>query len=72
MRCADTYPMQVMSKLLEEGHEIFALDWLGHGLSDKPKNRQSVTFELHMRTLVAFFNHVQLRDAILVAHSWGG
>ncbi|KAJ5151453.1 uncharacterized protein N7482_010705 [Penicillium canariense] len=64
--------MQIMTKLLEEGHEIFALDWLGHGLSDKPKHHESVTFELHMRTLIAFFNHVQLKDAILVAHSWGG
>ena len=60
-----------MTKLLEEGHELYALDWLGYGRSDKPQ-RESITFELHMRTLSAFFNHVQLKDAMLVAHSWGG
>lgn len=64
--------IQIMTKLLEEGHELYALDWLGHGRSDKPTQRESVTFELHMRTLSEFVNHVQLRDAILVAHSWGG
>jgi pimeloyl-ACP methyl ester carboxylesterase len=61
-----------MTKLVEDGHELYALDWLGHGRSDKPTQRESITFELHMRTLSAFFNHAQLSDAILVAHSWGG
>lgn len=61
-----------MPKLLEEGHEVYALDWIGHGRSDKPTRRDSVTFELHMQTLMAFVNHVQLKGAVLVAHSWGG
>lgn len=61
-----------MTQLLEEGHEIYALDWLGHGRSDKPTRQGPITFELHMRTLSAFVKHVQLRDAVLVAHSWGG
>lgn len=61
-----------MNDLVEDGHEVFSLDWLGHGLSDKPKHRESISFELHMRTLIAFMNHVQLKNAILVAHSWGG
>jgi pimeloyl-ACP methyl ester carboxylesterase len=60
-----------MTKFLEEGHEIYALDWLGHGRSDKPR-RDSITFELHMRTLSAFFNQLQLENVIMVAHSWGG
>lgn len=61
-----------MPKLLEEGHELYALDWIGHGRSDKPTHRDSITFELHMRTLIAFVNHVQLKDAVLVAHGLGG
>jgi pimeloyl-ACP methyl ester carboxylesterase len=61
-----------MAKLYEEGHELFALDWLGHGRSDKPMHPGSITLELHMQTLMAFINHVQLRDIVLVAHDWGG
>ncbi|CEL03949.1 hypothetical protein ASPCAL05085 [Aspergillus calidoustus] len=63
---------KVMARLYQEGHELFALDWLGHGLSDKPTQKESMTFELHIRTLIAFINHVELNDAILVAHHWGG
>lgn len=61
-----------MPILRAEGHEIYALDWIGHGRSDKPIRRESVTFELHMRTIMAFVNHVQLKGAVLVGHSWGG
>lgn len=61
-----------MPKLLQEGHELFALDWLGHRLSDKPIRRESTTIELHMQTLTAFVSHVELTNAILVAHHWGG
>lgn len=61
-----------MPKLLEDGHEVYALDWIGHGRSDKTTHKESITFELHMRTLIAFVNHVQLKDAVLVAHSLGG
>lgn len=67
-----TNSVQVMTRLLLEGHELFALDWLGHGLSDKPVQRDALTFELHIQTLIAFVNHVELDNAILVAHHWGG
>jgi pimeloyl-ACP methyl ester carboxylesterase len=61
-----------MARLYQDGHELFALDWLGHGLSDKPTQKESMTFELHIQTLTGFINHVELNDAILVAHHWGG
>ncbi|OKL58047.1 hypothetical protein UA08_06810 [Talaromyces atroroseus] len=46
--------------------------WIGHGRSDKVTRRTAITFELHMRTLVQFFEVTGLEDAILVAHDWGG
>ncbi|KAJ5369353.1 uncharacterized protein N7496_009113 [Penicillium cataractarum] len=67
-----TEEFEVMPRLRKEGHEIYALDWIGHGRSDKPIHRESVTFELHMQTVMAFVNHVQLQGAVLVGHSWGG
>ncbi|OCL12178.1 haloalkane dehalogenase family protein [Glonium stellatum] len=58
--------------LTREGHEVFALDWIGHGLSDKPTDPTIISFELHMRTLLALFEHFDIRDCCIVAHDWGG
>ncbi|RAH52301.1 haloalkane dehalogenase family protein [Aspergillus piperis CBS 112811] len=33
----------ILLHLLEQGHEVYALDWLGHGRSDKPTHPESVT-----------------------------
>lgn len=65
-------PLQILPGLADRGHEVYALDWLGHGRSDKIMQRGAITFELHMRTLIQFFEDTGLEDAILVAHDWGG
>lgn len=62
----------MIPKLVDQGHEVYALDWIGHGRSDKILRPELINFELHMRTLIDFYNHVGLRDSILVAHDWGG
>ncbi|KAL4863193.1 hypothetical protein BDV12DRAFT_177828, partial [Aspergillus spectabilis] len=62
----------VFPPLLERGHEIFAIDWLGHGRSDKILRPEAITFELHIRTLTRFFEVTKLEDAIVAAHEWGG
>ncbi|KAL4942372.1 hypothetical protein BDV06DRAFT_235459 [Aspergillus oleicola] len=62
----------VLPPLLEGGHDIYAIDWLGHGRSDKILDPQAITFELHVRTLQEFFNVSGVENAILAAHDWGG
>ncbi|KAL4922119.1 Alpha/Beta hydrolase protein [Aspergillus aurantiobrunneus] len=62
----------VFASLLDRGHDIYALDWLGHGRSDKVLRREAITFELHIRTLMEFFQATELQDAIIAAHDWGG
>jgi pimeloyl-ACP methyl ester carboxylesterase len=51
---------------------VFAIDWLGHGLSDKPLQASIISFELHMQTLFKFFDHYQIGNAVVAAHDWGG
>ncbi|RAK84173.1 haloalkane dehalogenase family protein [Aspergillus costaricaensis CBS 115574] len=62
----------ILPHLLDQGHEVYALDWLGHGRSDKPTHPESVTFELHIHTLMQLFKVYNLRHAVIVAHDWGG
>ncbi|KAL3461658.1 Alpha/Beta hydrolase protein [Aspergillus heterothallicus] len=62
----------VFPSLLEQGHEVYAIDWLGHGRSDKILQPQAISFELHVRTLMQFFEATKLEDAIIAAHDWGG
>ncbi|KAF4211426.1 hypothetical protein CNMCM5878_002636 [Aspergillus fumigatiaffinis] len=62
----------VFPALVERGHEVYALDWIGHGRSDKIIRPEAITFELHMRTLQQFFESTGLQNATLVAHDWGG
>ncbi|KAH2547054.1 hypothetical protein KXW97_000419 [Aspergillus fumigatus] len=62
----------VFPALVERGHEVYALDWLGHGRSDKITRPEAITFELHMRTLQQFFESTGLDNTTIVAHDWGG
>lgn len=61
----------IIPRLQAEGHEVYALDWLGHGASDKPVNPADISFEIHMRTLINVISHFRLRDFYIIAHDWG-
>ncbi|KAL5046439.1 hypothetical protein BDW71DRAFT_214678 [Aspergillus fruticulosus] len=62
----------VFPSLLERGHDVYAIDWLGHGRSDKILQRKVITTELHIHTLVKFFEVTALQNVIVAAHDWGG
>ncbi|GKZ61059.1 hypothetical protein AnigIFM49718_007764 [Aspergillus niger] len=62
----------ILPHLVDQGHEVYALDWFGHGRSDKATHPESVTFELHIHTLMQLFKVHNLRHAAIVAHDWGG
>ncbi|OJZ84827.1 hypothetical protein ASPFODRAFT_83039 [Aspergillus luchuensis CBS 106.47] len=57
----------ILPHLLDQGHEVYALDWLGHGRSDKPTHPELVTFELHIHTLLQLFQVHNLRQATIMA-----
>ncbi|SLM39319.1 Epoxide hydrolase-like [Lasallia pustulata] len=62
----------VIPHLTQQGHEVYALDWIGHGLSDKPSQPSMISFELHMRTLQAFLAEFNVTNCCIAAHDWGG
>ena len=58
-------------KALRPNHRAIAVDHVGCGLSDKPGDYR---YELsqHVANLVSLIEELDLKDATLVAHDWGG
>ncbi|KAK5038129.1 hypothetical protein LTS07_001598 [Exophiala sideris] len=63
---------RIIRHLTAVGYEVFAIDWLGHGTSDKPVNAPEISFELHMHTLRRVIEQFDLHDFYIAAHDWGG
>ena len=54
------------------GHRVIAPDLAGFGRSDKPVDEATYTFDFHRNTLLAFVEHLDLRNINLVCQDWGG
>ena len=54
------------------GGRVIAPDLLGFGKSDKPTEDSVYTFNFHRDMLVAFIEHLDLRNITLVCQDWGG
>lgn len=58
--------------LVAAGHRVIVPDHLGFGRSDKPDSPEVYGIERHARRLEALLESLDLRDATLVPHDWGG
>jgi tRNA(adenine34) deaminase len=54
------------------GHRVVAPDLIGFGKSDKPKRESAHSFDFHREYLLAFIEHLNLRNIVLVVQDWGG
>ncbi|KAI9099798.1 Alpha/Beta hydrolase protein [Phlyctochytrium arcticum] len=63
---------KVIPTLCNSGHRVIALDWIGLGRSDKLKERADYDIELHITSLVAFVEGLQLSNVAVVGQDWGG
>jgi len=64
--------LQVVSHLIQEGYEVFALDLVGMGGSEKILNQELLTFELQMRAMIQLYEKYDLHQTYVLAHDWGG
>ena len=59
-------------ELTGAGHRAIAVDLLGFGRSDKPDDPAAYGIDRHVARLDALLSSLDLHDACLVAHDWGG
>jgi haloalkane dehalogenase len=63
---------KVIGPLTEAGHRCLAPDLLGFGRSDKPTDIGWYTYDRHTAAVAAWMEALDVRDATLVVHDWGG
>jgi haloalkane dehalogenase len=67
-----SYLYRRLIQALAEGQRALAMDFVGFGRSDKLSERSDYSFRLHLETLKAFIQALDLRRLTLVVHDWGG
>ena len=63
---------KVIPPLRDAGYRCLAFDHAGFGRSDKPLEPAWHSLERHVGLTSAVFERLDLRDATLVVHDWGG
>jgi haloalkane dehalogenase len=63
---------KVIPPLLDAGHRVIAPDLAGFGRSDKPIDTDWYSYDGHTLLIAALIEQLDLRDATLVVHDWGG
>jgi haloalkane dehalogenase len=63
---------KVIPPVLEAGHRCIAPDHAGFGRSDKPTDLGWYSYDRHTDLFAHLLEHLDLRDATLVVHDWGG
>ncbi len=63
---------KVAGPLVAAGFRCIMPDLVGFGRSDKPGALEDYSFDAHTAWMAALLEHLDLRDAALVVHDWGG
>jgi haloalkane dehalogenase len=61
-----------IAELSARGHRCVAFDHMGFGRSDKPPQLSAYALQRHVDNALALIDALDLTDATLVAHDWGG
>jgi haloalkane dehalogenase len=63
---------KVIPPLLDAGHRCIAPDYAGFGRSDKPTDIGWYSYDRHTELTATLLEELDLRDATVVLHDWGG
>lgn len=62
----------VIRGLVARGHRVIAPDLIGYGRSDKPRAMDDYSYARHLAALRSLVEQLNLRNATLGVHDWGG
>lgn len=62
----------IVAGLAARGHRVLAPDLVGMGRSDKPDDPDFFTLARHVAWLAQWLEALDVRDATMVCHDWGG
>ncbi len=63
---------KVIPPIRDAGFRCLAPDLAGFGRSDKPVDLDWYTYDRHTASAVSLFEELDIRDATIVVHDWGG
>ena len=63
---------KVLPAVRDAGYRCLVPDLLGFGRSDKPVDLDWYTYDRHTASLTALLEDLDVRDATIVVHDWGG
>jgi haloalkane dehalogenase len=63
---------KMIPPLVEAGHRVVCPEYAGFGRSDKPTERGWYTYDRHTELVSRLLAGLDLRDATVVVHDWGG
>ena len=61
-----------VAPLTAAGRRVIVPDMIGFGLSEKPVREQAHTLDGHIANLTALLRQLDVRNATMVCHDWGG
>ncbi len=67
-----SYLYRKMIPMLAANHRVVAMDFIGFGRSDKYREREAYSFEMHRDTLAGFLEKLGLAAITVVVQDWGG
>jgi haloalkane dehalogenase len=62
----------VMGPVHAAGHRCVAPDMIGFGRSDKLTSLEAYSYDRHVEAMLSLADALELRDATMVVHDWGG
>ena len=63
---------KVIPPVLDAGYRCIAPDHAGFGRSDKPTELEWYSYDRHAELFADLLEHLDLREATIVVHDWGG
>jgi haloalkane dehalogenase len=63
---------KVIPPVRDAGYRCIAPDYAGFGRSDKPTDLGWYTYDRHVELMTALLEELDLREATVVVHDWGG